>query len=130
TRYLDYPALRRYCWHVAGVVGELSAGIFGYRDPATLQFAAKLGEAFQLTKILRDVGDDARHGRIYLPIDALQAHQVKANDILNRQFSDNFQSMMRAQFDLAQRTYREALDLLSEQDRRAQRPGLMMAAIY
>ncbi|MCK9507840.1 MAG: presqualene diphosphate synthase HpnD [Pigmentiphaga sp.] len=130
NRYLDYPALRRYCWHVAGVVGELSAGIFGYQDPSTLQFAAKLGEAFQLTNILRDVGDDARHGRIYLPIDALQAHQVKANDILNRQYSKDFQSLMQTQFELAQRTYREALALLPDQDRRAQRPGLMMAAIY
>src|SRR5690606_32272031 len=119
TRYLDYPALRRYCWHVAGVVGELSTGIFGYQGPATLQFAAKLGEAFQLTNILRDVGDDARHDRIYLPINALQAHGVKASDILNRQYSPSFQALMQAQFELAQQTYREALALLPEQDRRA-----------
>src|SRR5690606_13640104 len=68
TRYLDWAGLRKYCWHAAGVVGEMSAGIFGYTDPGTLAYAEKLGLAFQLTNIIRDVGDDARRGRIYLPI--------------------------------------------------------------
>ena len=65
TRYLDWPGLRKYCWHAAGVVGELSAGVFGYSDPRTLVYAEKLGLAFQMTNIIRDVGDDARRGRIY-----------------------------------------------------------------
>src|SRR5690606_21088763 len=64
SRYLDWPALRKYCWHAAGVVGELSASIFGYTQEQTLLYAEKLGLAFQLTNIIRDIGDDARRGRI------------------------------------------------------------------
>jgi phytoene synthase len=130
TRYLDFPGLRNYCWHVAGVVGELSAGIFGYADPATLVYADKLGLAFQLTNIIRDVGDDARKGRIYLPIDELQRFDVKAADIINGRYSENFTALMKFQCERARATYREALAALPDQDRRPQRPGLMMAAIY
>jgi phytoene synthase len=130
TRYLDWPGLEKYCWHVAGVVGELSAGIFGYQDPATLQYASKLGIAFQLTNIIRDVGDDARRGRIYLPISDLQQHGVRAADILNSQYSENFSSLMAFEAARARNLYREAIEALPERDRRAQRPGLMMAAIY
>lgn len=130
TRYLDYAGLRKYCWHVAGVVGELSAGIFGYEDPATLVYADKLGLAFQLTNIIRDVGDDARNGRIYLPVNELQQFNVKAADILNGRYSDNFSALMRFQYERAQQAYRDAIQALPAQDRRTQRPGLMMAAIY
>jgi phytoene synthase len=130
TRYLDWPGLEKYCWHVAGVVGELSAGIFGYQDPATLQYASKLGIAFQLTNIIRDVGDDARRGRIYLPISDLQQFGVRAADVLNSQYSENFSSLMAFEAARARTLYREAIDALPANDRRAQRPGLMMAAIY
>jgi len=130
TRYLDWAGLRKYCWHAAGVVGELSAGIFGYSDPRTLAYAEKLGLAFQLTNIIRDVGDDARKGRIYLPVNELQQFDVKAADILNGRYSDNFSALMRFQCERARRAYREALALLPPEDRRPQRPGLMMAAIY
>jgi phytoene synthase len=130
TRYLDWPGLEKYCWHVAGVVGELSAGIFGYQDPATLQYASKLGIAFQLTNIIRDVGDDARRGRIYLPISDLQQFGVRAADVLNSQYTDHFSSLMAFEAARARTLYREAIDALPESDRRAQRPGLMMAAIY
>jgi len=130
TRYLDFPALQRYCRLAAGVVGELSAGVFGYADPQTLVFADRLGLAFQLTNIIRDVGDDARKGRIYLPVNELQQFDVKAADILNGRYSEKFSALMRFQCARARQTYREALDLLPPGDRRAQRPGLMMAAIY
>jgi len=130
TRYLDWPGLRKYCWHAAGVVGELSASIFGYGDPATLVYAEKLGLAFQMTNIIRDVGDDARRGRIYLPIDELQRFNVKAADILNGKYSDGFTALMAFQAQRARDLYREAMRALPESDRRAQRPGLMMAAIY
>jgi len=130
TRYLDFPGLRKYCWHVAGVVGELSARIFGFSDPRTLEYAQELGLAFQLTNIIRDVGDDARRGRIYLPVNELQQFNVKAADILNSRYSDDFVKLMRFQTDRARETYRKALGLLPEADRRAQRPGLIMAAIY
>ena len=130
TRYLDYAALNKYCWHVASVVGILSASIFGVSNPQTLQYAEKLGLAFQLTNIIRDVGEDARKGRIYLPINELQKFNVTAADLLNARHSDNFEQLMAFQVERAQRAYDEAFALLPKEDRRAQRPGLMMAAIY
>jgi phytoene synthase len=130
SRYLDYPALRKYCWHVAGVVGELSASIFGYSDPRTLEFADKLGLAFQLTNVIRDVGDDARRGRIYLPVNELQQFNVKAADILNARYADGFPDLMRFQVARAREAYRDAMRALPDADIRAQRTGLMMAAIY
>lgn len=130
TRYLDYPALKRYCWHVAGVVGILSASIFGVTRPETLEYAERLGLAFQLTNIIRDVGEDARKGRIYLPISELQQFQVTAADILNARHSDNFERLMIFQTERAKKTYEEAYALLPSEDRRAQRPGLIMASIY
>ena len=130
SRYLDYAGLQKYCWRVAGVVGILSASIFGYTDPQTLAYAEKLGLAFQLTNIIRDVGEDARKGRIYIPVNELQQFNVTAADILNFRHSEKFEALMRYQNERAQRTYDEALALLPKQDRRAQRPGLMMAAIY
>jgi phytoene synthase len=130
TRYLDYAALKRYCWHVASVVGILSARIFGFTRPETLQYAERLGLAFQLTNIIRDVGEDARKGRIYLPIDELQQFNVTAADILNARHNENFEKLMRFQTGRAQQVYDEAFALLPPADRRAQRPGLIMAAIY
>ena len=130
TRYLDYPAMHKYCWHVASVVGILSASIFGVTNPQTLQYAEKLGLAFQLTNIIRDVGEDARKGRIYLPVNELQQHNVTAADLLNARHSDKFEHLMRFQVERAKKVYEEAFALLPKEDRRAQRPGLMMAAIY
>ena len=130
TRYLDFIALQRYCWHVAGVVGILSASIFGVTDPQTLQYAEKLGLAFQLTNIIRDVGEDARKGRIYLPISDLQQFGVTAADILQARHSEKFERLMQFQAQRAQQYYDQAFALLPKADRRAQRPGLIMAAIY
>lgn len=130
TRYLDFPGLQRYCWHVASVVGILSASIFGATQPETLQYAEKLGLAFQLTNIIRDVGEDARKGRIYLPVNELQQFNVTAADILNSRHSENFEKLMKFQADRAQAMYDAAFALLPKADRRAQRPGLIMAAIY
>jgi phytoene synthase len=130
TRYLDYAGLKRYCWHVAGVVGILSASIFGASRPETLQYAERLGLAFQLTNIIRDVGEDARRGRIYLPVNELQQFGVTAADILNARHSDAFEKLMAFQTERAQQCYDEAFALLPSEDRRAQRPGLIMAAIY
>lgn len=130
TRYLDFQALQRYCHLVAGVVGEVSARIFGQSDPATTEYAHRLGLAFQLTNIVRDVGEDALRGRIYLPMNELQQFDVKAHEILNRRYSDRFTALMRFQAERAHRLYDEALALLPPADRRSQKPGLMMASIY
>jgi len=130
TRYLDYAGMSKYCWHVASVVGILSASIFGVTRPETLQYAEKLGHAFQLTNIIRDVGEDARKGRIYLPVNELQQFNVTAADLLNARDSENFSKLMAFQVARAQKAYDEAFALLPKEDRRAQRPGLIMAAIY
>ncbi len=130
TRYLDYPGLQRYCHLVAGVVGEVAARIFGQTSDATTQYAHKLGLAFQLTNIIRDVGEDALRGRIYLPISELQQFDVKAHEITKREYSDRFTALMRFQAARAHQLYDEAFALLPDADRRAQKPGLMMASIY
>lgn len=130
TRYLDYPGLQRYCHLVAGVVGEVAARIFGQTEEATTAYAHKLGQALQLTNIIRDVGEDALRGRIYLPVNELQQFDVKAHEILKRQYSDRFTALMRFQAERAHRLYDEALAMLPAADRRAQKPGLMMASIY
>jgi phytoene synthase len=130
TRYLDYPGLQRYCHLVAGVVGEVAANIFGHTQPETIAYAHKLGQALQLTNILRDVGEDALRGRIYLPVNELQKFDVKAHEILKRTYSDRFTALMKFQAARAQGLYDEALALLPPADRHAQKPGLMMASIY
>jgi 15-cis-phytoene synthase len=130
SRYLDWPALERYCYRVAGVVGLLAAGIFGYRDPRTLEYARDLGIAFQLTNIIRDVGEDARKNRIYLPIDELKRFEVPAADILNARQTPQFEALMQFQNRRARGYYDKAIAALAAVDRRAQRPGLIMAAIY
>ena len=130
TRYLDFQSLQRYCHLVAGVVGLCAADIFGRTEDATLDYAAKLGIAFQLTNIIRDVGEDARRGRVYLPIDELQRFNVPVADILNARYSENFSRLMAFQYERAESYYRAAFAALPLVDRRAQRPGLIMAAIY
>ena len=130
NRYLDFASLRRYAHLVAGVVGEMSASIFGYRQPATLEYAARLGLALQLINIVRDVGDDARRGRLYLPLDELQRFGVKPADVMNARYVDGFAPLMRFQAERARAVYREALALLPAEDRKAQRTGLIMGAIY
>lgn len=130
SRYANFARLEHYCWHVAGVVGILSASIFGCTRPETRQYAEKLGLAFQLTNIIRDVGEDARKGRIYLPMDELKRFNVPAADILNARHSENFEKLMQFQVARASAVYQEAFALLPAEDRRAQRPGLIMAAIY
>ena len=130
SRYLDFANLKRYCHLVAGVVGELSAGIFGASEERTYEYARQLGLALQLVNILRDVGEDARRGRVYLPIEDLQAAGVKVSDVVNGQYVDGFNRVMRQQAQRAREAYRAALNALPEADRRAQRPGLIMGAIY
>jgi 15-cis-phytoene synthase len=130
TRYLDFAALELYCHRVAGVVGLLSAEIFGYTNPATRGYARDLGVAFQLTNICRDVGEDARRGRIYLPQEDLARFGVAASSILRAEYSPAFQSLMKFEFDRATDWYAKAIAQLPAEDRKAQRTGLVMAAIY
>jgi phytoene synthase len=130
TRYLDFAGLQTYCHLVAGVVGEVAAGIFGQTQSQTTQYAHTQGLAFQLTNIIRDVGEDAMRGRIYLPLQDLQQFGVTAADLLQRRDSPAFQALMHFQTQRALGLYEQALELLPPADWRSQKPGLMMASIY
>ncbi len=134
TRFLDWPGLSRYCHLVAGVVGEVASNIFGRSQARTVEYAHRLGLAMQLTNIIRDVGEDARRGRIYLPLSDLQSFDVKAHEVLQRSapwgYSERFAALMRFEAERAHALYDEALALLPDDDRAAQKPGLMMANIY
>lgn len=133
-RYADFPGLALYCRRVAGVVGEMAASIFGYQSPQTLAYADRLGLAFQLTNIIRDVGEDARNGRIYLPLEDLKRHGITPAQLIGDaprlETSPGFRAMMAEQTARARQTYAEAFALLPRADWRTQRPGLIMAAIY
>lgn len=130
VRYQRFQDLLLYCHRVAGVVGQLAARIFGYGNEKTLEYAHELGIAFQLTNIIRDVGEDARRDRIYLPMEELQRFNCPAMDILHYEESPAFKDLMEFQIERAQQYYRQAWEMLPAADRKSQRPGLLMAAIY
>jgi 15-cis-phytoene synthase len=130
VRYASFEHLHGYCYRVASVVGLLSAAIFGYGDPRARDYAADLGVAFQLTNIIRDVGEDAHRGRIYLPLDDLARFGVGEEDILHGRESPALRELMAFQAERAELYYERALAALPESDRATQLPGLVMAAIY
>lgn len=130
NRYQDFDQLQLYCYRVASVVGLLSAQIFGFSNKDTLKYAHDLGMAFQLTNIIRDVGEDARRNRIYLPLEELAQFNVSEDDILQSRESDQVQKLLNFQIKRAEDYYDRALHELPHEDRKNQRVGLMMAAIY
>ena len=130
NRYPDFDTLKLYCHRVAGVVGLMSASIFGYSDKRTLEYAPELGLAFQLTNIIRDVGEDARRNRIYLPLDELEKFGVVESDIQSARESENFKKLMAFQIERALAHYESAFAKLPARDRRPQIPGIIMAGIY
>ena len=129
-RYPDFASLQLYCHRVAGVVGQLSAGIFGATQPGTVEYAESLGTAFQLTNIIRDVGEDARRGRVYIPVDELADFGLTPEEVLARRHDERFEKLMEFQARRAESYYDRALAALPPQDRANQRAGLVMAAIY
>jgi phytoene synthase len=130
NRYQDFKQLQLYCYRVASVVGLLSAAIFGYTNRNTLKYAHDLGMAFQLTNIIRDVGEDARRNRIYLPLEELQMFGVSEHDILHGNETEQVRKLLEFQIERAESFYDRALNALPQEDRKAQRTGLIMAAIY
>jgi phytoene synthase len=133
-RYPDFKSLNLYCYRVAGVVGEVAAALFGGErggdDRAVRRYAHELGLAFQLTNIIRDVGEDARRGRIYLPQDELTRFDVREADLLKGRDTPEFQALMQFQYERAVVCYERARAALPARARRDQRAGLVMAAIY
>jgi phytoene synthase len=130
NRYPDFPTLESYCHRVAGVVGLLSARIFGYTEAATLDYARTLGLALQLTNIIRDVGEDARRNRIYLPLDELARFGMSTDDVIAQREDERFERLMALQIERAREYYTRAFRFLPRNDRHSQRAGLVMAAIY
>jgi 15-cis-phytoene synthase len=133
NRYLNFQELAEYCYRAAGVVGEVSARIFGMtqvNNPKTLDYARHLGEALQLINIIRDVGEDARRGRIYLPNEDLATFGVSSSDLLQSKSSPAFLSLMEFEYQRAVDTYQRAMNTLPAEDKKTQKPGLAMGAIY
>ena len=130
NRYQDFKQLQLYCYRVASVVGILSAQIFGFKNRKTLKFAHDLGMAFQLTNIVRDVGEDARRNRIYIPLDDLAKFNVSEEDILRSRESDAVRALLEYEIERAETYYDRAFQELPNEDKKSQRVGLMMTAIY
>jgi len=130
NRYPTFTELRLYCHRAAGVVGQLSAEIFGYSDRQTTRYAHDLGIAFQLTNIIRDVGEDAARDRIYLPQDEMAKYGVTAADLRQGETNEPVRALLAMQIRRAREYYGRAFSRLPEEDRYPQRAGLIMAAIY
>jgi len=129
-RYDTFKALEEYCYRVASVVGLLSIQIFEYANPACRDYAIELGQALQLTNILRDVRSDAERGRIYLPQAELARCAVEEAEILRCGYSDRFVNVARAVAQRARKHYVRARQLLPPEDRRAMVAGELMASVY
>jgi phytoene synthase len=129
NRYPDFDSLRMYCRRIEGVAGALAAGIYGHRDPKTLDYAEKLGVALQLSRIICDAGKDARSDRIFIPADEMDRFGVTDADMLGARQTENLARLMHFQAQRAQAHFADALAALPAEDRSAQRPGLIMAAI-
>jgi len=129
-RYESYEQLELYCYRVASVVGLLSIGIFGYRNPASRDYAIYLGKALQLTNILRDVRTDAERGRIYLPQSELARFKVTEQEILNFEYSDRFRALAESVASRARKFYQLARETLPAEDRRSMVAAELMGSVY
>ncbi|MFQ5581746.1 MAG: presqualene diphosphate synthase HpnD [Mariprofundaceae bacterium] len=122
--------LSLYCYRVAGVVGLLSIEIFGYTSRKSRDFATHLGEALQLTNILRDLAEDAKTGRIYIPQEDRIRFQVSDQDFRDGTLHEGMQLLLHHYSDKAEEAYRKATETLPEEDREHLRPSILMGAIY
>ena len=130
NRYESFEQLQLYCYRVASCVGILSAHIFGYKNKNTLTFAKNLGIALQLTNIIRDLGEDARRGRIYIPLDELKKLGVSEEEIISLKNSDKIKNLVKNQVDRAIKFYSLAIETLPAEDKKSQKIGLIMGNIY
>jgi phytoene synthase len=129
-RYANFEDLRLYCYRVASAVGLICIEIFGYTNPAARVYAEKLGIAFQITNILRDVKEDAGRGRIYLPLDDLARFAVAEDEILHCDYTASFVRLMEFQAARARDFYREAEAALPLEDRASLLTAEAMRLIY
>ena len=129
-RYATFDDLRRYCYRVASAVGLICIEIFGYQNSATKLYAERLGIAFQLTNIIRDVKEDAARNRIYLPLEDLQRFGVTEDEILKSAYTPGFNRLMEFEAARARDFYREADAALASEDRPAMLAAEGMRLIY
>jgi len=129
-RYAGFAVLEQYCYRVASVVGLLSIEIFGYQHPGSRDYAVSLGQALQLTNILRDVRTDADRGRIYLPLEELERCGVQPDEILRHEYSPRFRKLATAVADRARGHYRKARESLPAVDRRSMAAAELMGTVY
>lgn len=130
NRFESFKQLQLYCYRVASVVGILCVKILGFKNQATLKYAHDLGIALQLTNIIRDVGEDARKNRIYIPLDELHQFNVSENDILRFQENKNVSNLLIYQIERAENFYKSAHEKIPKEDINSQIPGLLMGKIY
>jgi phytoene synthase len=108
SRYPHFEDLSTYCYGVASTVGLMSMYIIGFRSSEAVPYAIKLGVALQMTNILRDVAEDHERGRVYLPVDEMQAFGITEQDLAAGQASDRWQKFMRFQVERTRQLYAEA----------------------
>ena len=130
NRYESFEQLELYCYRVASCVGILSAHIFGFKNKDTLTFAKNLGIALQLTNIIRDLGEDARRGRIYIPLDELKKLGVSEEEIISLKNSEKIKILVQNQSDRAKKFYELASKTLPIEDKKSQKISLVMGNIY
>lgn len=130
NRYESFEQLELYCYRVASCVGILSAHIFGFKNKDTLTFAKNLGIALQLTNIIRDLGEDARRGRIYIPLDELKKLGVSEEEIISLKNSEKIKILVQNQSDRAKKFYDLASKTLPIEDKKSQKISLVMGNIY
>lgn len=129
-RYENHEQLELYCYRVASVVGLLSIEIFGYQNARCRDYAIFLGQALQLTNILRDVRMDAERGRIYLPLSELARFDLKPEEILRHEYSERFERLAGVVAGRAKNFYRLARETLPAEDRRAMVAAELMGSVY
>jgi phytoene synthase len=122
--------LERYCYRVASTVGLLVVRVLGYRNPRALEYARSLGIAVQLTNVLRDVGEDAAAGRIYLAREDLKRLGVEAGDLRALRMTPEVGRLLEFYAARARSYYERAAHALPDEDRRALRPAEAMGRIY
>ncbi|HRK04959.1 MAG TPA: phytoene/squalene synthase family protein [Chlorobiota bacterium] len=129
-RFATFDELKNYCYKVASVVGLMTTPIFGYNDDAALPRAVDLGIAMQLTNIIRDVGEDAAMGRIYLPQEELRAFGVSEDDILQRRMTPGLRALLEFQTARARSYYHQAESGISLLDGNARPTVRLMSRNY
>jgi phytoene synthase len=130
SRYATFQELRLYCYRVASAVGLVSIEIFGYRNPASKEYAVQLGLALQMANIIRDVGKDLQQGRIYLPQEDLVQFGYSEADLLARQYNQRFVQLMEFEAARAHDFFQRAATLLPPEDRKSMVPAEIMGSIY